>query len=159
MASDLYWIDSDGPWRLAIMARPRAGDWLDDELAHWERSGVTTVVSLLEREEVQDLGLEVEPDICARRGIEFLTFPIEDRGVPEDRVAMKAFVRGLASRDGAIAIHCRAGIGRSSLIAAAIMIARGMVPARALETIQAARGLPVPDTDAQRNWILGFEID
>jgi hypothetical protein len=32
--------------RLAIMPRPRAGDWLEDEAISWRRQGLDTVVSL-----------------------------------------------------------------------------------------------------------------
>jgi hypothetical protein len=45
--SQLYWIDAPATGRLAIMARPRAGDWLDDEIAGWKLAGVDTVVCLL----------------------------------------------------------------------------------------------------------------
>ena len=158
MPSDLYWIDTGTRRRLAIMARPRSGDWLEDEVAHWQRSGVGIVVSLLEREEVRDLGLEDEPAMCARHGIEFLSFPIPDRGTPDDEHALREFARDLASRDKAIAIHCRAGIGRSSLVAAAVMIAAGAHAGDALAAIQAARGLPIPDTDAQRDWIMRLAL-
>ena len=50
MSPDLYWIV--GPWRgrLAIAARPRGGDWLDDELSGWRQAGIDVVVSLLENE-------------------------------------------------------------------------------------------------------------
>jgi hypothetical protein len=33
---------------LAIMARPRAGDWLDGEIAGWRAQGIGVIVSLLE---------------------------------------------------------------------------------------------------------------
>ena len=35
MHTELYWIP--GPWlgRLAIMPRPRGGDWLEDEIRSW----------------------------------------------------------------------------------------------------------------------------
>lgn len=157
MHSDLYWIETGTQQRLAIMARPRAGDWLEDEVAHWQGSGVGIVVSLLERDEVGELGLSDEPALCAGRGIEFLSFPIPDRGTP-DRMAMQAFAADLATRGKPIAIHCRAGVGRSSLVAAAVMIAGGADPAEALAAIRTARGTPIPDTDAQREWVmsLGF---
>jgi len=40
MVSDIYWIKTSASLRLAIMARPRAGDWLEDEIDHWKREGV-----------------------------------------------------------------------------------------------------------------------
>jgi len=60
---DIYWIPSrDG--RLAIMPRPRAGEWLRDEIAAWRATGVTVVVS----------------------------FPIPDRSVPASAVAACALI-------------------------------------------------------------------
>jgi hypothetical protein len=45
-ATNLYWVD--GPWtgKLALAARPRGGDWLEDEIANWEREEVDAVLSL-----------------------------------------------------------------------------------------------------------------
>jgi hypothetical protein len=48
----LYWIDLAGRGRLAIAARPRAGDWLPDEVAGWRSEGVDVVISLLQPSEV-----------------------------------------------------------------------------------------------------------
>jgi protein-tyrosine phosphatase len=157
MPSDLYWIDVAGASKLAIMARPRAGDWLGDEVAHWKRSGVGLVVSLLERDEVDDLGLGMEAALCRENGIEYLSYPIPDRGVPGDVKSAMRFAAELAGRGELIAIHCRAGIGRSSMMAAAVMIAKGVEPAAALLAIERARGLPIPDTDAQRDWVLNLK--
>ena len=112
MPSELYWIDTSSAFKLAIMARPRAGDWLEDEVAHWKQSGVSTVVSLLEREEIDDLGLEMEAVLCEKNGIQYLSFPIPDRGVPDDAGAAMQFAARVAKSGATIAIHCRAGIGR-----------------------------------------------
>jgi len=152
MHSELYWIETASTLRLAIAARPRAGDWLADEVAHWKRSGAGIVISLLERDEVDELGLGMEAALCRQNDIEFLSFPIPDRCVPEDAGLAMQFAREVAGRSKATVIHCRAGIGRSSVMAAAILIARGVAPAAALSAIGKARGLPIPDTDAQRDW-------
>jgi protein-tyrosine phosphatase len=154
MFSDLYWIDATDKIRIAIMARPRAGDWLEDEVAHWERSGVGVVVSLLEPEEVDELELRREGPLCVARGIDFLSFPIPDRGLPQDVGQAMRFAAEVVDRGRPIAVHCRAGIGRSSIIAAAILVSLGVTPADALAAIQRARGVPIPDTDSQRDWVL-----
>jgi protein-tyrosine phosphatase len=156
MHSELYWIDTACALKLAIMARPRAGDWLEDEVSHWKRSGVEIVISLLERDEVDDLGLGAEAMLCKNNGIEFLSFPIPDRGVPNDVDRAMHFATEIAEKSNAVAIHCRAGIGRSSIVAAAMLIAKGIAPAAALSAIENARGLPIPDTDAQRNWVMSL---
>jgi protein-tyrosine phosphatase len=157
MPSELYWIDTSSAFKLAIMARPRAGDWLEDEVAHWKDSGVSTVVSLLEREEIDDLGLEMEAVLCEDNGIQYLSYPIPDRGVPDDARAAMQFAKHIAQNGANIAIHCRAGIGRSAVMAAVVLIISGVEPNAALAAIQMARRLPIPDTDAQRDWVLKLE--
>src|ERR1700735_4291060 len=113
MHSEIYWIDTATAPRLAIMARPRAGDWLEDEVARWKRSGVGIVISLLERDEVDELGLAMEATLCRQNDIEFLSFPIPDRGLPKDADSAMSFAAYVASKGRSIVIHCRAGIGRS----------------------------------------------
>lgn len=154
--SRLHWIETPG--RLAIMARPRADDWLEVDVAQWRTSGVDLVVSLLEREEVAELGLQRESELCRARGIEFVSFPIPDRGVPDIRLTLgiaRLIADGMAG-GRSIAIHCRAGIGRSSVIAACAMICSGVEANEALALIRAARGVIVPDTEEQRDWIIAF---
>lgn len=152
----LYWIDHPAGHRLAIMARPRAGDWLEDEIARWRGAGVGIVVSLLEAEEIEDLGLGDEGAICREDGIAFRSFPIPDRGVPSDRDDTDLLIREIVARceagDG-VAIHCRAGIGRSSLIAALVLRSAGLEADQAFALISEARGLRVPDTDGQVEWV------
>jgi hypothetical protein len=157
MHSALYWIDIAKQPKLAIMARPRAGDWLEDEVANWRHSGIEIVVSLLEPGEVVELGLELEAACCGRHGIAFLSFPIPDRGLPPGMDGAMRFAADVAGRYRSIAIHCRAGIGRSSIMAAAVLVSGGTAPAEALFAIEKARGLRVPDTDAQRDWVLGLK--
>jgi hypothetical protein len=76
----LFWIP--GPWRgrLAIAARPRGGDWLD-ETKSWRQAGLDVVVSLLETEEADQLGLALEGELAISSGLRFISFPIPDRGV------------------------------------------------------------------------------
>lgn len=157
--SRLHWIEIRAAGRIAIMARPRADEWLKMEVNEWKNSGVDVVVSLLEHEEVSDLGLQCEAELCRSGGIDFISFPIPDRGLPESRREASQIAQLLAAgmRDGrSIAIHCRAGIGRSSVIAACVLICSGIEAEEALALIRASRGLTVPDTDEQRDWVVAF---
>ncbi len=56
-----------------------------------------------------------------------------------------------------IAVHCRQGIGRSSLISASLLIAGGANPESAWEHISQSRGRAVPDTEEQYAWVKSFE--
>jgi hypothetical protein len=62
MRSNIHWIDAEIAGRLGIMARPRSGDWLSDEISAWQEDGVHVVVSLLQKDEIQELELAQEAD-------------------------------------------------------------------------------------------------
>ncbi|MFT4118395.1 MAG: dual specificity protein phosphatase family protein [Bradyrhizobium sp.] len=142
------------------MARPRANEWLESEVNEWKEARVDLVVSLLEPDEISELELQHEGSVCRSAGICFVSFPIPDRGLPSSLQKAAQIARLLADglRDGhSIAIHCRAGIGRSSVIAACALISFGIEAGDALDLIRASRGLIVPDTDQQRDFIMAFE--
>lgn len=142
--------------RLAVMPRPRAGDWLADEAASWRRQGLDTVVSLLEDAEVVELGLEDEPAACERAGMRFVRFAVPDRGVPGSRPAVSELVAALAAELRAgrgVGIHCRVGVGRSAALAVCVLAALGVPVESAWAAVERSRGLTVPDTPAQRAWV------
>src|ERR1700730_13557547 len=85
MFTELHWLDGPWPGKLALSARPRGGDWLDEELASWRKSGVDEVVSLLTPEEVESLELQNEAAHAWDAGMQFRSFPIIDRWVPASR--------------------------------------------------------------------------
>jgi len=162
MRTELYWID--GPWRgrLAIMPRPRGGDWLEEEISSWQHMGIGRIVSALTVEETAELDLKREREICEKFGIDFIAFPIADRGLPPSRNAALDLIRRLEQRlaqGEKVAIHCRQGVGRAALLAACVLTASGVNPALAWERIAVARGCTVPDTSAQKEWVEQFTHD
>jgi protein-tyrosine phosphatase len=116
-------------------------------------------VSLLEPDEEADLDLTGESTSSTESGLAFRAFPIPDRDVPSSRQAVAELadqiVDGLRSGK-TVAVHCRQGLGRSSVMAAAILIAGGLDAETALNAIRRSRGLDVPETQAQRQWISDF---
>src|SRR5271163_1526431 len=98
MQTKLYWIAGPWPGRLAIMPRPRGGDWLEDEIQSWRRSDVDLVVSLLTREEQTELNLRDEESLCRANSIEFVSLPIVDRSVPASAEAFADQVFKLAEQ-------------------------------------------------------------
>ncbi len=159
MQAELYWIEGPWPGRLAIMPRPRGGDWLEEEGVSWRRMGIDVVVSPLTKEETAELGLTGEEEVCTAAKIAFVAFPIEDRNTPPSRKATLELVRRLERELGLgkkIAIHCRQGIGRSALLVACVLAAGGVDPLSAWERIATARGCSVPDTSEQREWVVRF---
>jgi protein-tyrosine phosphatase len=145
-----------------VAARPRGGDWLEDEAVRWKRAGLDVIVSLLETEEAVQLDLDREKDLAESNGLRFISFPIPDRGVPEstqDALRLLADIRKALNKGDNVAVHCRQGVGRSGMIAAGTLVASGSEPEKAIEIVSTARRQVVPETAPQLRWIqqLPFE--
>ena len=156
MSTRLYWLDERWPGKLAISARPRGGDWLQDEIADWKRSGIDVVLSLLERAEEKEMNLENEAEMAQAQGIEFSSLPIPDRQPPNSEAHVTSTLDRMTKALKAgknVLVHCRQGIGRSGLIATCLLLRKGMSPGAAREKVTAARGVEVPETKEQREWI------
>lgn len=155
MQAEMYEIMPCPQGRLAIMPRPRGSEWLRGELASLQSRGVTDLVSLLTPAEEVELRLQAEEQNCADLGIRFHRHPVNDRGIPL-RPDFDNFIASLLpvlTQQGFIAIHCRAGIGRSSVAAAAFLCGLGVSATEAIALISHARGFDVPDTDEQLDFI------
>ena len=157
MNKQVYWIPGP-PWmdQLAILARPRGGDWLAGDIAAWKEAGIDVVVSLLEQQEISELGLDKESSSCEEEGIDFRSFPIADRGVPASRQKALQFLNSLLGEldmEKKVGIHCRIGLGRSALVAASLLALVGMDANEAFRRIERVRGCSVPDTQEQRMWV------
>ena len=158
--SPISWVNREGPGRVGVMACPKGGDLIEDCLKFWREDGCDVLVSLIETDEAGSLGLAREGEVAKETGMEFVHHPVPDFGIPESSDAALDLARGLAAkvREGhAVAIHCRAGVGRAPSIAACVLIALGETGERALDLISDARGFRVPETAAQRAWVLKAE--
>jgi protein-tyrosine phosphatase len=159
MSTELYWLDERWPGRVALSARPRGGDWLSDEVADWKRAEVSVVLSLLEPQEERDLDLKREPRQVREQGLEFASLPIPDRHVPRSEPKLMQVLDELdaaLSKGKNVLVHCRQGVGRSGLVAACLLVRKGLSPGAAIDKISAARGVAVPETEEQREWIDHF---
>jgi len=155
-----YRVRRTAPGHLSLMARPRGGDWIDDEMASLRGDGADVVVSMLTSAEVHELDLAREPTAAQAAGLGFRSLPVPDRGLP-DAQAFKEAVRDI-ERDlnahKSVVIHCRMGIGRAAMLAVSVLRAEGIPADQAWQRVATARGLAVPDTDAQRSWVDGLDL-
>ena len=159
MFSKIYWLNEKEITEntLGIMARPRGNDWLEDEIKGLAHRGVNYIVSLLEYHEKIELGLEKEKIYCTENNIDFIRFPIEDVNTPKNENGYLKLIGELINHlnnDKRIVIHCRMGIGRSSVLAGGILIKKGIEPANVFDKISKHRNLNVPDTEEQKEWVL-----
>lgn len=152
MIAQPYWITS----QLAIVPRPRGNDWLQDELSALKEAGIDVVVSMLEEKEANELGLREEGSEAEIANLVFINFPVLDRSVPQNPKTFVEFLlrlESLITTGRRIGVHCRACIGRSSIVTASLLIRSGFSPVEAWLRISEARGFPVPDTEEQRLWV------
>jgi len=156
MGRELHWVDGPWPGKLALAARPRGGDWLQEEIASWHGAGIDTVLSLLTPEEEQSLDLTNEASVVKARGMNFMQLPIPDREVPGSETEVSAALEKLNAKLSSgrnVIVHCRQGVGRSGLVAVCLLVTNGLDVKTAVKSISAARGVPVPETKEQRQWI------
>jgi ADP-ribosyl-[dinitrogen reductase] hydrolase len=99
--------------------------------------------------------------------VEYLRRPIADHGLPEQSAHMSEILEGLRQAlrsPRTVYLHCRAGIGRTGMVAGCLLVERGLAGDAALgelnrlwqQSERAAQWPSVPETAAQveyvRNW-------
>ena len=151
----LYTLNTLTQGKLSLMARPLGTEYLEDYLTELKLLDVHTVVSLLETQEQYALGLSQEGAVCQQLGLGYLHLPIPDRGLASTAKALNLArqIQSLLAANQHIAVHCRAGIGRTSLIIGAVLILEGLTAQAALEQMSRTRGVEVPDTEEQAEWL------
>jgi protein-tyrosine phosphatase len=155
----IWWIEERRDPRLAVVARPRGTVWPEDDLARLRSAGIDVLVSLVCEDEAEEPGLADEAVIAERPGMRFIPYPAPDRCTPGDEAGFRKLVcdlAGLVNEGQRVGAHCRGCIGRSTALAAPVLVQTGVDPGGALLRIEAARECPVPDTSEQRAWILQF---
>lgn len=143
----------DPPWAIALTHCPgRDGD-LDGDVAAIVAWRATMLLSLVEDGEFADVaGFEQR---LGRHGIGWLRYPIPDYGTPCDPSAWRALageLRAALDRGGRLVIHCRAGLGRSGMIAARLLVERGQMVEAAIAAVRRARPGAI-ETAGQEAWI------
>lgn len=149
----------------SIQARPDWGaigmslcpgkDQADGLSGHWQRDLGTDleririwdaafVVSLMERHEFAELGVEALPAEALRLGMAWRHLPIPDRQPPgpafEARWPEVGAELVMALREGRrIFLHCKGGLGRTGTIAACLLREAGIGAAEAITQVRLAR--------------------
>ncbi|MDX2155219.1 MAG: dual specificity protein phosphatase family protein [Hyphomicrobiaceae bacterium] len=153
----IYWVDAPLRGRLAVVSRPRSP-------AHFgalKAGGIDVLVSMLEPDEAESVGLADEARHCAEVGIEFMHLPITDHGVPTSFTSMEqalVAIAGHLEQGRGVGAHCFAGLGRSPLLVAAVLIHHGHTDETAVELVSEARGTSVPEMDEQYAWLLELAL-
>lgn len=112
-----------------------------DELKWWRAKALVT---LAEHRElvffgVKDLGKQAE-----KLGMAWHHLPVPDMGIPDGTFEALWSVTGPELRKilrggGRIAVHCRAGFGRTGMIAARVLVELGQTPEAAMAAVRKAK--------------------
>lgn len=153
----VFWIDAPllAPGRLGVMPRP-----MPDHFDELKRQGVNVVVSVMEADKSAEIGLGDEAERCTVAGMSFITLPIVDHSVPSAVTPVARLsrqIRTLLESGQGVAVHCFAGLGRSPLVCAAVLIDHDLTTFEACDLITSARGVSVPETTEQTDWLLAYE--
>jgi protein-tyrosine phosphatase len=153
---EVFTIDSIGKGCLAIMAHPASAGNAAATIAEIAALNFHQVVSLLEPAEADSLGLAREAELVAAQSMKFASFAIPDMGLPTCGDEFAQLARRLFSDIEAVTntlIHCLGGIGRSGLLAAAVLLQGGRDIQAAFAQVSHMRGKRVPETAQQGAWL------
>ena len=145
-----HWIV---PGKLAGCPEPGISHAIDYDLDLLVRLGITHLITLTEKDLAQ------EP--LERHGLRNLHLPVFDRESPSIRQTYMLLRRMQVLMDGGevLAVHCRAGIGRTGTLLAAWLIREGgLSAAGAIERLRAINRAYV-QTEQQEAFLAAFEND
>lgn len=94
------------------------------------------------------------------QGLRWWSFPIVDRQTPQDIVAFQDLIRDLVDelRQGTtIVVHCRAGHGRTGLVAACTLVYLGNPAAKAIRRVRTSRPFALR-RENQVQFVYNFEM-
>ena len=107
-------------------------------------AGAQAVVTLMPGDEMVHNQVADLPDVCRELGLQWFHFPIEDDASPGEEFKHawekhEQWVFGILNQQGTIAIHCKGGSGRTGLIAAIILLERGMPSEQVVYQVKSLR--------------------
>ena len=143
----------------SLNGAPWARD-LDADLRALRDWGAGLILTLIEPHEfgllrVQDLGARV-----AAQGMSWAHLPIRDVDVPAAPFlsgwpAVRANLLSRLDAGERVIVHCRGGLGRAGLVAALLLMERGLEAEAAIRTVRAARPGAI-ETAAQERYVRAY---
>ncbi len=129
---------------LLLSAQPASQGALALALRDYRSAGAALLVSLLPEHELAALGLGQLDADCGRSELRWAHCPIDDFAAPGERFErawsrLAPDLHALLDRGQSVALHCRAGLGRTGTVAARILMERGMPAQQAIDQVRATR--------------------
>ena len=117
---------------------------LDIDMQAVQDWGTSTLVTLMEADELQSCQVGTIGDFCAKIGIEWYHLPIRDVDIPDHQFEQVwsyagTQLRRSLNRGERVLLHCRGGLGRTGTIAARLLVELGWDSKKAIETVRKSR--------------------
>lgn len=152
---DLLKVPSGGI--LILAAQPAKFGSVKQALEAYHGAGARLLVTLLPDHELNALGLQAVRESCEATGLPWAHCPIEDFSAPG--LEFERGWRGIASRvhslldrGEGVALHCRAGLGRTGTVAARVLMERGLSAKDAIHLVRQTRSGSI-ETAAQEDYL------
>ena len=125
-----------------------------DAVARW---GAHDVVTLVEPFELTLLGVERLGERVRALGLAWWHLPVTDNCAPGPDFesgwqAAAPALHATLDADGRVVVHCRAGMGRAGMIAARLLVERGLPADEAIAAVRRARPGAIENAD-QTLWV------
>lgn len=140
-----------------VQPNASSGSWARDLEADLRRlrehHGVDVLVSLIEPHEYEELGISALGEMAATLGLERLELAIADVSVPVGEAAFGRLIEEIVLRLGggrSAVVHCKGGLGRSGLVAAAALVHLGAAPRAGIAQVRAARPGAIETAEQER---------
>lgn len=155
---EFFSISIKESFNLYISTKPDGGERLENEIRCLKSIGNKIVLcSLLSKNEITKYQLKDEPLFCGIENIDFLHLEIPDESIPiysDFKNLIETLIDKTKTLD-TIVVHCKHGIGRSGMVAVAILLNYNLSLDYACKLVSKNRGYTVPQSKSQIR-LLGY---
>lgn len=141
--------------QIFVFPAPSIGTVDNFAIEYLKEASIQCVVNLISDAEWLEFQGEKQQVLYAENAVDYIHYPIQDYGVPRDNNSFLKLVQtlhGYLTNGKNIGIHCVGGIGRSGLLAAALLYNQDFELNTLFEYMSVYRGKRMPDTTKQISW-------